>query len=175
MAIHLNRREKYAVLIGAAFICFFVFVQFILFPYFDKKERLTRVIQVKTKMLEDMQGLKSEYDAIQKAADISKVHLSGRDEGFTLFSFLDKLAGQTAVKEHITYMKPSISAQKESPYKISSVEMKLQAISMAQLTAYLYLMETSKNMVRIKRISISKTGRDEGFIDAVLQVETLVI
>ena len=175
MAIHLSRREKYAVVIGAGFICLFVFVQFILFPYFDKRERLTRALQVKTKMLEDMRVLKSEYDAIQKSADVSKIHLSGREEGFTLFSFLDKLAGQTGVKEHITYMKPSISGRKESPYKTSSVEMKLQAVSMEQLTAYLYMVETSKNMIRIKRISISKTGKNEGFIDAVLQVETLVI
>ncbi len=86
-----------------------------------------------------------------------------------------RVAGQTGVKEHITYMKPSISGQKENSYKISSVEMKLQAVSMAQLTAYLYMVETSRNMVRIKRISISKTGKHEGFIDAVLQVETLVI
>jgi len=175
MAIHLSRREKYAVGIGAGFICLFVFVQFILFPYFDNQERLTRALQVKTKVLEDMQILKSEYDAIQKSADISKVRLSGREEGFTLFSFLDKLAGQTGVKEHISYMKPSISGQKESSYKISSVEMKLQAVSMEQLTAYLYMVETSRNMVRIKRISILKTGKQEGFIDAVLQVETLVI
>ncbi|MFC1811339.1 type II secretion system protein GspM [Thermodesulfobacteriota bacterium] len=175
MAIQMSRREKYAVFICAGFICLFVFLQFILFPYFDERDRLTRAVQVKTKMLEDVQGLKSEYDAIQKSVDVSKLHMSRREEGFTLFSFLDKLAGQTGVKEHITYMKPSISGQKESPYKTSSVEMKLQAVSMEQLTAYLYMVETSKNMVRIKRISILKTGKDEGFIDVVMQVETLVI
>ena len=175
MAIHLNRREKYAVVICAGFICLFVFVQFFLFPYFDKRERLTRALQVKTKALADMRALKSEYDAIQQSADMSKASLSKRDKGFTLFSFLDKLAGQTGVKEHITYMKPSISGQKESSYKISSVEMKLQSVSTEQLTAYLYMVETSRNMVRIKRISILKTGKHEGFIDAVLQVETLVI
>jgi hypothetical protein len=34
------------------------------------------------------------------------------------------------------------------------------------------MVETSKNIVRIKKLSISKTGKQEDFIDAVLQVET---
>jgi len=35
------------------------------------------------------------------------------------------------------------------------------------------MVETSKNMVYVKRLSISKTGKLEGFVDAVLQVETV--
>ena len=40
-------------------------------------------------------------------------------------------------------------------------------------TCALPIFETSKNMVHIKRLSISKTGKQEGFVDAVLQVETV--
>jgi len=69
-------------------------------------------------------------------------------------------------------MKPSTSVQKNSPFKISQVEMKLQGLTLQQLTSYLHMVETSKNMANIKRLSISKTGKQEGFIDAVLQVET---
>ena len=70
-------------------------------------------------------------------------------------------------------MKPSTSVQKDSPYKISQVEMKLQSLTLEQLTTYLHMIETSKNMVYIKRLSILKTGKQEGFIDAVIQVETV--
>ena len=69
-------------------------------------------------------------------------------------------------------MKPSTSAQKNSPYKISQVEMKLQGITLRQLTTYLHMVELSKNMVYIKKLSILKTGKPKGFVDAVLQVET---
>jgi general secretion pathway protein M len=69
-------------------------------------------------------------------------------------------------------MKPSTTVQKNSSYKISQVEMKLQSITLQQLTAYLHMVETSKNMVNIKRLSISKTGKQEDYINAVLQVET---
>jgi general secretion pathway protein M len=53
--------------------------------------------------------------------------------------------------------------------------MKLQAITLEQLTTYLYKIETSKNNVFIKRISITKTGKQEQFINAVLHVETIEI
>ncbi|MBW2337166.1 MAG: hypothetical protein JRF47_10490, partial [Deltaproteobacteria bacterium] len=72
-------------------------------------------------------------------------------------------------------MKPSKKAQKNSPYKISRVEMKLEAISLVQLTNYLYGIETSQNMVDITKISISKKDKKQGLLTAVLQVETVEI
>ena len=72
-------------------------------------------------------------------------------------------------------MKPSKRVQKNSPYKISRVEMKLEAITLEQLANYLHGVETSKNMVDIKKISISKKDKKEGLLTAVLQVETIEI
>jgi general secretion pathway protein M len=72
-------------------------------------------------------------------------------------------------------MKPSKKAQKNSPYKISRVEMKLEAISLEQLANYLYGIETSQNMVDITKISISKKDKKQGLLTAVLQVETVEI
>ncbi len=172
MARKLTRREKYSIYAASGIICLFVVIQFIVFPTVDKRENQERALQVKTKMLEEMVALKSEYDAINKKTDLSKVHFARREKGFTLFSFLDKLTGEAGIKDHITYMKPSTSVRKNSPYKISKVEIKLKGLTLQQLTSYLHMVETSKNIVRINKLSISKTGKQEGFIDAVLQVET---
>ncbi len=172
MARKLTRREKYSIYAAAGIICLFVVIQFIVFPTVDKREQQERAVQVKTKILEEMVALKAEYDAIKKNTDLSKVQFTRREKGFTLFSFLDKLTGEAGIKDHITYMKPSTSVRKNSPYKISKVELKLQGLTLQQLTSYLHMVETSKNIVRIKKLSISKTGKQEGFIDAVLQVET---
>jgi len=122
-----------------------------------------------------MLALRSEYEAITQKAHLSKSRFAKRQKGFTLFSFLDRLAGETGLKDDIIYMKPSTSVQKNSPIKLSKVEMKLQAITLKQLAAYLYRVETSENVVTVKRLSISKTGKQKEFIDAVLQVETFEI
>lgn len=168
----LTRREKHSLYAASGIIGLFIIMQFIVLPVFDKQDRLKRSLKVKTKTLQHMIALKSEHDAIIQRTDLSKVHFENREKGFTLFSFLDKLSGKAGIKDHITYMKPSTTVQKNSPYKTSRVEMKLRGLTLQQLTVYLHMVETSKNMVNVKRLSISKSGKQVGFIDAVLQVET---
>jgi general secretion pathway protein M len=169
----LNRREKYAVIAAGFFICLFIVMKLLVFPFMEKKERLEKSLQAKTKMLTEMLVLQSEYNDLKKNAELSKIRFAQRPPGFTLFSFLDRLAGEVGIKQNISYMKPSKSDQKDSQFKLSAVEMKIQGINMKQLTPYLYMIETSKNSVFIRRISITKKGEgEEGFIDVVLQVET---
>jgi general secretion pathway protein M len=92
-----------------------------------------------------------------------------------LFSFLDRVAGQTRLKDRIAYMKPSTATPKNSPFKISTVEMKLQAITLEQLVAYLYKVETSENAVHIKRISLVKAGKNKSLITAIMEIESFKI
>jgi general secretion pathway protein M len=51
--------------------------------------------------------------------------------------------------------------------------MKLDAISLEQLTAFLHGVETSVNMVTVKKLSISKKDKKEGLINVIMQVETI--
>lgn len=174
----LNKRERIAVSAAIVVVLVFVVFQFIATPYREKQDRLARSLHAKTEALKEMKTLEAEYEALTEKARMSKVKFARRDRGFTLFSFLDRLASEAGVKDHITYMKPSRVDDKDSPYRISLVEMKLQDITMKQLTPYLHKVETSPNVIFIRRMSITRTGRDDaggGLIDAVLQVETYEI
>lgn len=168
----LTKRERYSILAASSAIVFFIVLQWVVLPAFDRRERLEKTLRVKEKILQEMIALKSEYQAIRQKSDVSKSYLSKREKGFTLFSFLDRLSGNAGIKEHITYMKPSTTIQKDGLHKISRVEMKLQELTLRQLTTYLHMVETSKNMVKIVRLSISKAGTQAGYINVVLQVET---
>ncbi len=167
----LNKRERYAVLVAAAVVFLFVIIQFVITPIMDRQARLQNRLRQKQTILGEMRSMKLEYEALKRENDRFKQNFSARPRGFTLFSFLDQLAGEAGVKDNIAYMKPSKSRPQNSPYPLSIVELKLEGISIKQLPPYLYKVETSKNMVFIRRISITKTGK-EGLIDAVLQVET---
>ncbi|MBW2405870.1 MAG: hypothetical protein JRF17_00755 [Deltaproteobacteria bacterium] len=169
----LAKREKYAVYALSGAILLFLLIRLIVFPSIDKRKRLKRILQVKENEILEMIALKSEYNALEKRTNLAKVHFENREQGFTLFSFLDSLTGKARIKEYVTYMKPSTTVQKNNSYKISQVEMQFKGLTLKQLTNYLHMVETSKNMVHIKRLSISKTGKQEGFVDAVLQVETV--
>ena len=173
LSAKLSKRERAA--LGAAF--FFIGVFFLcklaLFPFLDQRELLTRSLETNKKNLEEIKLLKSEYEGMQRQTELSKIRFDRRSQGFTLFSFLDRLAGEVGIKEKITYMKPSTTVQKDSPYKISLVEMKLTGVTMEQMTQYLYKIETSKNMVSIKRLSLTKPDDTQQRLNAVLQVQTL--
>ena len=172
---NLNKRERYGVMVAAAVIGIFLIAVFIVEPFLSRTTNMKNSLRSKADMLIEMQRMQSEYNSLTQQARISKSRFQRRPKGFTLYSFMDRLAGESGIKDRISYMKPSKTVQKNSPYKISRVEMKLEAITLEQLTNYLYGVETSKNMVDIKKISISKKDKKQGLLTAVLQVETVEI
>lgn len=171
----LNKREKYIVYAAAGLMAILIITQFIVTPFFDKKERMKSNLQAKITMLGEMRQWQSEYQALKKNTQISESRFVRRQKGFTLFSFLDNLAGTAGIKDRVSYMKPSKIEQKDSAYKISRVEMKLDAVTLNQLVTYLHGIETSENMVDIKKLSITKKDKKQEFITVVMQVETVEI
>ena len=163
----------YAVWVASGLIGIFVITQLIIAPVLDKRKRLIREIQVNTKDYKDIRILKKEYEILKKRADTATKSIRTRPKGFTLFSFLDQLAGQAGLKDNIDYMRPSTGTLENSPYKTSVVETKLKAVTLKRLTAYIYMIETSSNMVSLKRLSISKKSKQTGYVDAVLLAETI--
>ncbi len=168
----INKREKIAIGIGAGVVGLFLVLQLIVNPFLESRRRLYRQIGAQTAALEKMQTLQSEYASIQEKADQIRASMAARRSGFSLFSFLDTLAGQTGLKDRIAYMRPSATTQPDVSYRTATVETKLQAITLKQLLNYIYRIETSRNMVKLSRLSVNKTGKQAGTIDAVLLVET---
>ena len=126
----LSRREKIIVAGGGGLLLLFALIQLVIVPVFERNARMTRAVQSKTQILADMYRLKSEYDGLSSRAKQSEARFTRRDKGFTLFSFLDQLAGQARVKERVSYMRPTKIEQKNSPLKHSRVEMKLEAVTL---------------------------------------------
>ncbi len=171
----LSKREQFAVALAAVVMIAFAVIRLGVFPMIEKHRLTQRGVEARAEALKEINVLKAQYDELRQKARMSEGRFARRESGFTLFSFLDRLAGEAGIKDHITYMKPSRSEDKDTGFRISLVEMKLQDVNMEQLMPYLHMVETSENVVFIRRMSITRTGRDEAFIDAVLQVETYEI
>lgn len=172
----LSPREKMAVSIGICFVGIFIIMRFVLFPFVDTRDRLRRGLAVHSRNYDEITLLKSKYLDLQQRAANSKLRFDRRKRGFTLYSFLEKLAGQVGInKERIIYMKPTSSKQKDSPYTLSLVEMKLEGISLEQITRFLYRVETSNNMINVRRLSLNKKEDKGGLLNIILQVETFEV
>lgn len=172
LPFNLQRRDKIALAVAGAVLALFIIMQAIIFPIVDRRTRLGEQIKSQTAALFEIQSLKAEFEDLNRNKHFNAAQIKQRPPGFRLFSFLDALAGKSGIKQNIIYMKPSTSNLKNSPYTLSMVEMKLQTLTMEQLVTFLHGVETSRQMVWIKRMSISKGEKNQGLLNSVLQVET---
>ncbi len=173
LPFNLQRREKMAVMLAGAALVIFLILELIIFPIIDRRARLQGDINSQKLTLAEMQSKKEEYNALTRNTRDMENRLKRRAKNFTLFSLIDQLAGKNGIKTNIASMKPNTSNLKNSPYGLSTVEMKIQALTMDQLAPFLHGIENNNNMVWIKRLSISKGGKNDSLLDVVLQVATL--
>lgn len=172
LPFNLQRREKLILAAAAVVLGVFIIVQLIMYPIIDRRTRLRRQIVTQTQALEQMSLLKAEYEKLTQHAHQNEGKIKTRPREFTLYSFLDTLAGQSGIKQNIAYMKPSTTNLKGSPFSLSMVELKINALTMEQMVTFLHGIETSQNLIWIKRVSIAKGEKENDLINAVLQVET---
>jgi hypothetical protein len=173
VAIHLTRRDQYALYLGGGLLAVWLIFQFIVSPLFNHLSLMKRRIAARENILTEMVQLQSEYVVMRGKSEVLKRRLSERKRSFTLFSFMDQLAGEVGIKESISYMKPSTRRSQDERYRFAMVEMKLTAVTMKAVTTYLYHLETSGNLVMIRRLSITRPDRDAQHVDVILQAETM--
>ena len=150
-----------------------LFTYWVVFPLLDRRERSERQAAVHAKELREMVAYQQEYEQLRRESRHTATLLAKRAADFSLFSFLDHLAGATGIKKKIIYMKPSNIRDPEKQYNLSRVEIKLEEVDLDQVSRFLYRIETSPHLIRVPRLSIKQTKQENGFLEAVLQVETL--
>ncbi len=170
--IRLSRREKFTVGMGGAVVAVLLFLQLLVLPLHDERKALRQaVLRAQTRMAE-MERLRSEYQTIKRQNAVFESRIREKPEGFSLFSYLDQLAGQAAIKDRITYMKPSTETSRENAVTISRVEMKIESARWQQLIDFFHRVETVNDLVDIKRLSITRGKGTGGRVDAIVAIET---
>jgi general secretion pathway protein M len=170
----LARREKILVYSALILVIGVVVLQFVIFPFLEERERLNKSVSYKTKALKEIYLLKSEFDSVQQKANEAKAKMARRHTNFSLYSFLEKVASETGLKTHVEKMQDnSPKEDKDSPYKVASVEMKLKNLTMDQLSPFLYKIEKSRNNLTIGKIVITEQKKNHGYINVSLKVMTI--
>jgi len=171
----LNKREKYIVYGALGILAALVIYQVIINPFFEGKTQMKNNLERKRAMVAEMQQWQSDYQALAQNAQANEERFARRNKGFSLYSFLSKMTIQAGIKDRLTYMRPTKTVQKNSDYRISRVEMKLDGVGLEQLVNYLYAVETSDNIVEITKLAITKKDKELGLISVVMQVEAIEI
>lgn len=168
---NLEYRERLILIGGVAFLICFMLFRFTIVPFISAKSRLEQSTERKREEFVRINELQQEYFTLKKEEGTIQAMINERGPQFSLFTFLDQQAEKVQVKKQIKYMKPSI-IEGEDTLNETMVEMKFQLISLDSLVGFLRLVESEKNVVFVKRISIQESGTDQGSLDAILQIVT---
>jgi len=120
-----------------------------------------------------MQAMQSEISRLSLRSNTLEQKVASRPADFSLFTFLEEKSAEAQVKDNISYMKPSDSTGDGAVQQVM-VEMKLKAIRINLLVAFLERVESAEHIVAVKRISIQVNKKELGKLDVVLQVISLV-
>jgi len=169
----LPAKERYIVIAGGICILCVIIFQIFISGGMRRTKTLRRIIAEKENELDQMRQMCREYDEIKEEMnDVSK-RLSKRDEDFAIFSFLEQTATGLQIRKHIVYMKPSFSSLGEE-YSESIVEVKLNEVTLSQISKYLFKIEKPGNLLNIKRLDIKASSQNPEYLDIVFEVSTLV-
>jgi len=170
--IRVNPRERKILVGGIGCILALSVYLFVISPYLTAINALDRRISAKSKELAEILTMKGEYLRLKEnTRGLENVMRSAR--GFSLLSFLENLAATNQLKTKIADMKPVTTPLSER-FKETSVEMKLEDVTLKQLIDYLYQIEQAPQALQIKRIHITKK-KDQTYLIVTLQVSTFEI
>lgn len=167
----LAKREK-IMISGLIIFLILVFIVFFIFsPLLNSRQRLQNSLEKKQIELQEVRSLAKEYKTLKIHSGGIEDRLAKRPKNFTLFSFIEKQATITGIKEQINYIKPS-TVQSDGPLQESRVDMKLQQITLENLVTFLKRVESPAMVVSVSRISIQEHGRKKGYLNVVIQLST---
>jgi len=167
----LDAKQRKLVAGAAIFVLIALILEIAVFPFWEAKAKLTKAIQVNQKKLNEMSKLDAEF-TLQEAAMLKiKRSMSARSADFTLFAYLEKKATQANVRERIKQMNSSKGIQSVS-LEETLIDMKLEKITIKQLTDFLYFIESPADLVKIKKITINKMKESPEYLSAQLQISS---
>jgi general secretion pathway protein M len=170
----LGGREKLVIIVGGVAVALFLFYRFGLSPALERLRMLDRLVTIKERDLHQMKTLRETYLAQRRLMEEVNRSLSQRGQDFAIFSFLEDLANKTGIKNNIIYMKPALTTPGEL-FRESSVEMRLEGITLQQLTRYLYDIERAPQLLRVRRMQIKPRPANPDLLDVTFQVSTFYL
>lgn len=170
----LSSRDRRALTIGFTVLASAVLVFLWLLPTLDKIGRLERAIASETRRLEQVRVLHQAFLELNEREALVQEQIKKRTaEAFSVASVVEAMARESSVMEQVQYLKPE-QAKISDQFREASVSLKMGEITPAQLVDFLYLIESSERILRVRNLQIRVNPKEAGKLDVMLTVFTLV-
>ena len=168
--IQLSQREQ-RVLIGAAALFAFLFLYLGVDALLQGYDKLDDRITSKRAEVEKISRLGAQYmEAHAQLVEI-KAKLDQMDKGFSVLSFIEDLAKRQNIRENIGSVKPKRLPLNDS-YDENIVELQVDNISLPKLVDFIYQIENSGHLLKVKRLRVRTRHDDRDLLNVTFQVTT---
>ena len=167
--MRITRRQL--IWMAASMMVILALSQWLVRPLIGRRNKLASNIQRSEERMQELVHLERVYRQMQSENARVEKNLRERKRDFTLFTFLEGLAGREGVKRQIEFMRPSVK-QLGGMHQEEQVEMRLKGVSLERLIPYLYHIEAAPEQVRIRRLTIRPNQRDQSQLEVTLVVVT---
>lgn len=158
-------------IIACSILVLLALSQWIVRPILNRRTKLAANIERSEKRLQELIRLEQLYQKMKAESGRVESNLRNRQHDFTLFAFLEGLAGRDGIKGQIEFMRPSVKVLSDK-HQEEQVEMSLKGVSLDRLIPYLYHIETAPEQVRIRRLTIRPQQRNPSQLEVKLVVVT---
>ena len=173
--MRIGRREKIWIGVGCAVLMVSLAYAVVIYPAFQRMERLDRIIKSQRASLEQILTLRDEWLQIQAERDIMNRQLGTRGTDFSMFRYLESVARQAGVESQIQYMRPLPSNDSSSDGGLvrKGLEVRLSGVGLGSLVRYLYLIEYSDMLLSVESIHGKAIYTSPDLINVTFRVFTL--
>jgi len=169
----LTRNQQYAIMFGGVVVTLLLLMEFAFFPLYDAREQAKRALTTNDRTIKELIPLTVEYKSLKDELQQVQRIITGRPGDFNLYSYVEKKSGEAGVKPLVKYINPAKSSRAGS-YEETSVEIKIEKVTLRQLTGLIYLIESPQDLVRVGHVSITKNKEMPEYLNALIQIVTYI-
>lgn len=152
-------------LIALSLILYFMLAD----PALQRMTQLERLIPRKEGDLKTLVKLQQEYGEISSEIDAIEKRLP-KESGFSPLSFLEENAAKNRIKNKIAFIRPLTPQEHQSRFREVPVEVKVEKVTLAQITPFLSALENGPHPLRIKRLSMKTRFSNPDLLDVTFLV-----
>ena len=170
LKMNLSQREQ-RVLIGAGAFLVVMILYFGVDSIVQRYDKLESRIATKRGEIEKITRLRAQYMEAHKQLAEIKAKLDQMERGFSVLSFIEDLAKKQNIRENIGSVKPK-KIPLNDDYDENIVELKMDNVSLSELVDFIYKVENSGHLLKVKRLRIKTRYDNRDLLNVTMQVTT---
>ena len=163
-----RERQMLAIMAGAVavWLIYWIINVFLMNPLAQSRKN----VEARQRVLQNMMILQSDYRRIEFEVNKLERMIQSGQRGNVL-SNLETMANQANIKDKIASMDPKSSPPNDL-YRENVIEVRLKSVNLKQLVDYLYRIESSGQLLKIKRLRIKTRSDDASLLDVNFRVSS---